>query len=672
MMKSKITIPRLIGFATLLLVIGAGWFVARWAMRHVPGQDPASREQTTRALTDLIPARIVEVVTGAARHGDDLRAPRPDAIESVLAGLDDVPLPTEAALAGISAQTRDTLRLRYNLGLLRFHQGDTPGAIAAFQSVLEIDPQGAYGLRSFLQIGIIRSMMNDWPGAVENFAKAVALEPGDPLAAHNLGVALRRAGRLEEAIPMLSKAATLDAANPAILTNLGNVLAQAGRLDQAEDAYRNALKLQEKNGAVRFNLGLLQLRRENLAEAEEEFQLAAGLLDGPAKARAAAFLGTTQYRRGFFGRAAESFGLAARVEPDRVDHLFNRAVAWAKSGMAAEAARSFDEALKLAPGDAAAWFGLGGARYVMGRRDEALAAYDRGLAIDSVATAPIFTVGFILFEGGKIEEAATRFRRVIAIGGQDVPRARVNLGLCLEATGRFAEAAREYEQGDPTDPRTWFNLGLVRRRLGNVQGAIEAFTKASELRPGEARYAAALGDAFLEGDHPSAAVSAYERAVKNGGDDFEILIRLARISMRLEKIGEASSWAERALKAARTGPEKARASIAEGLIHDRRGDLEAAIRSFRRATNEHRGDADAFYNLGVLLARVRSWNEAVDALRVAVRLDANHAAAWTQLGNVFAARGLRDEAVAAYQNAVRLDSAAVEANYNLQELTARR
>lgn len=668
-MKTKFTLAHWIGILALVFVLAAGIFVARWVLSSSVPLQKSEPQNITDRLTSVISPKLLDVIGG--RAGDSPRTPNIEMIESLLPGAEDLGLPSEDKLFGLTAQTRETLRLRYNLGLLKFHQGDTEGALSAFRSVLEIDPQGAYGMRSFIQIGIIYSMQENYNAAVENFMKAVVLSPEDPLALHNLGVAYMRAGKINEAIQNLSKAAALDGANIGILQNLGNVYSAANNPEAAKRTYQQALQIEPDNSEIRFNLGLIQYKTGDLAGAEESFEKAASRLTRENKARAYALLGMVRYNRGFFGAAANAFNNAAELEPIQTDYKFNQAVALAKSGMYQEAVRAFKDALSVNKNDPAFWFGLGSAYYMNGQNEESLQSYNKGLEIDSTATAPLFTSGYILMESGKIEEAAGRFRKVIELGGADAERAHVNLGLCFEAMGRYEDAEKEYRQGTKDDPRTFYNLGLVRRRLGDKKGAVDAFLKAVELKPDDARYSSVLGDAYFEADMLPAAISAYEKSLKNGGDDFEILIRIVQLYTRMERIDEAMQYVKRLIAAASISQQKARAYLAEGLIFDRRGDMAAALHSFHQAVEYDQRNSDAYYNLGVVEARLRSYDRAVDALRVAIKLKPDNAQAHTQLGNIFAARGLKTEAIKEYETAVRIDSSAVEAAFNLRELSAR-
>lgn len=668
--RSKFRPAHFMGFVALALVAGAGYFAVRWVISNQPA--PGTAPTSPSRIQELIPGRIVEALSGVSAGPDQPRAPEAGAMESA-AGIGDAMMPPfDAAVSGLSVQTRDTLRLRYNLGLLKWHQNDTAGALASFQSVLDIDPQGQYGSRAFLQMGVIYHAARDYEHAINQFRKASILDAHDPLAAHNLGLALLHAGKTPEAVTELTRAAQLDGANAGILVNLGNAHLAAGNLPAAISAYRSAISNDPEGATARFNLGLALYKSRDLTGAQEQFARSATTLQGSDKARAEAFAGMSAYERGLFGEAARAFGRAAEDEPATVNYRFNEAVALAKSGMRADAAQSYRKALTVASSDAAAWFGLGGVLYMDGQMAPALEAYNHGLSLDSTSTSALFTSGYILFSRGELSAAVTRFNAVIERHGPEASRAWVNLGLCLEAQGNLSAAADAYAKGDPADPRTFYNLGLVRRRMNNNAGAAEAFQRAVQLKPADERYQAALGDAYLESGRPDAALGAYQKALAaSGEEDFELLIRMASIATRLERSADVSGYINRSLEAAHSGPDKARAFLAEGVWFDRKGDIAAALTSFRRAVTEDRTNPDVYFNLGVVLARVQSWDESVGALRTAIRLKPDNAPAWTQLGNVFAARGLKDEAARAYSEAVRIDSATVDATFNLQELNAR-
>ncbi|WP_161967365.1 rhomboid family intramembrane serine protease [Fimbriiglobus ruber] len=69
----------------------------------------------------------------------------------------------------------------------------------------------------------------------------------------------------------------------------------------------------------------------------------------------------------------------------------------------------------------------------------------------------------------------------------------------LEAD-RNEQAVRRYEAAlarNPTDADSWFNLGFVRQRTGQVEGAVDAFQRASKMRPYDQTFRRSWLDAKL-------------------------------------------------------------------------------------------------------------------------------------------------------------------------------
>lgn len=642
--------------AGLFVVLG----LEDWNQRMEPAQSDLGR-----LAEKILPKDIAERIRRGAV--DEPRPPDVKSIESRTDGLADFDPIDDESLRSLSAQTRETLQTRYNLGLVKYYDGDTVGAIRAFRSVLDLDAQSVYGRRSFIQLGLIRDQAGMHDEAIEAFKNAVNLDPRDAVAAHNLGMAHFHAGNPGEAVRWLEKAAQLDAANSRFLQNLGNAWLASDNPERAEQAYREAIKLDPKNAEAHFNLGIQLHNSDRYEEAAGHLAAAADGLSGDAKARAYSFHGLTQYKRGLFGDAAESYRKAYQVKPD-VDHLFNRAVALAKSGLRDEAVKGFEQVVTAQPNDSHAWFGLGGAHYLSNQLDQALKAYEQGLRIAPNASGPLFTVGYILYQKGELDRAERAFERVIALGGEDAARARVNLGLIHEARGKVPDAISQYERGDPTDARTFYNLGLARRRISDHAGAVEAFQRAVELNPNEARYKIALAESYQEIRRPEAALASFEEALKTGGDDFAVLIRLAKLATRLERRQDAREWIARALVVAERGEEKAQAWLAKAIYEGAVGDLDAALSALEEARKADPNNADVYYNLGVLYARQLRYDAAVDALQVAIRLRPDYASAYTQLGNIYYRRGLNGEAARAYERAVELDSAAIDAAFNLSQV----
>src|SRR5712692_9468419 len=73
------------------------------------------------------------------------------------------------------------------------------------------------------------------------------------------------------------------------------------------------------------------------------------------------------------------------------------------------------------------------------------------------------------------KEAAAEFKKALDLAPNSA-RERVNYGLALLRAGQTKEGTAELlkaQKQDPTIPHTWFNLGMVFKKDGDYQHAIE-------------------------------------------------------------------------------------------------------------------------------------------------------------------------------------------------------
>lgn len=99
--------------------------------------------------------------------------------------------------------------------------------------------------------------------ALEAYRAALRLKPGLSDIRNNLGMALRMAGRLDEAEAELRQAPPA----PEVLVNLSSVQKERGAFADAEATLRQALKVAPDNPVLRYNWALLMLLLNRTAEA---------------------------------------------------------------------------------------------------------------------------------------------------------------------------------------------------------------------------------------------------------------------------------------------------------------------------------------------------------------------------------------------------------------------
>lgn len=208
-------------------------------------------------------------------------------------------------------------------GLIARHQGDLPGALAAFRAAQAKEPSSLLALRVF-------ETQRDAEGlepAMAFLADWIDQHPDDGLAAATLGQAYQGLGRSEEARALLERALAQAPDNALLLNNLAMVSADLDA-PQALDYARRAYQLLPSAAEIGDTLGWILVRRGELDEGLRYLR--------DAQSRAGSDDPGISYHIGYalnaLGRTAEAIGeleqaagseAQAGQEPDRkrIDRL---------------------------------------------------------------------------------------------------------------------------------------------------------------------------------------------------------------------------------------------------------------------------------------------------------------------------------------------------------------
>ena len=161
-------------------------------------------------------------------------------------------------------------------------------------------------------------------GAVSHFAAVAEVQDTLPSAQFNLGTALMRAGRLEEASERLRRALALDGRYVSARINLANTLAALGRLDEAESQCREGLTLDPENAVLVNNLGQVVLLRGRRPDAVRQFRRAASL--DPRYAEPHFNIGRAAAEAGDLEEASAELRRAVLLRPDWMEAQLELAV----------------------------------------------------------------------------------------------------------------------------------------------------------------------------------------------------------------------------------------------------------------------------------------------------------------------------------------------------------
>jgi Flp pilus assembly protein TadD len=182
---------------------------------------------------------------------------------------------------------------------------------------------------------------------------------------------------------------------------------------------------------------------------------------------------------------------------------------------------------------------------------------------------------------------------------------RVRQGKPDQAVGWFQVAAT----AAPDDPEIWRWLATVRRRLGDIPGAVQAWRRVLALSPDEWQARNDLGTALMEARAFEEADAAFREAFARASDSPVVAVNRATLDARRGRQADAIATLQASLT---RHPDHAPAHAALGFVFRDQGQLPEAASAFRRAVTLAPDNASAVCGLGRALLEGGLADQALD------------------------------------------------------------
>ncbi len=241
-------------------------------------------------------------------------------------------------------------------------------------------------------------------------------------------------------------------------------------------------------------------------------------------------------------------------DPKRLAPLnesFNVALDAFSNGRAAEALDRFHDILRARPDFVTARTSAATVLLAQGRAGEAVALLRAAPADQAGSPELSAKLGAALQAAGDLDGAAAAFERARAAGDGN-PDLYNALGVVYARMGK-ADRARQMFQAlldrDPNAAGTWYNLALLELDHRQVDQGIAALRRAVAANPAYADAWQALG-ATLYGRDPSAAIDAWTRAERLRPGDYDLLYNLGVALSENNRRAEALPYLERFVREA--------------------------------------------------------------------------------------------------------------------------
>jgi tetratricopeptide (TPR) repeat protein len=134
-------------------------------------------------------------------------------------GADNIAL-AEASLEIARLLSPSSVDVHHTAGVLRFLEGDFPGAVESFNTAVSLAPD-RHDL--YWSLGEAHRRNGNWPDATTAYGQATTLAPDEARYHYSLARAYRKTDRTEEAIKSYEMALTLDPGNDAASRELAEL-----------------------------------------------------------------------------------------------------------------------------------------------------------------------------------------------------------------------------------------------------------------------------------------------------------------------------------------------------------------------------------------------------------------------------------------------------------------
>ena len=432
------------------------------------------------------------------------------------------------------------------------------GATYAVQRHITSSRYAAMGVFAVLVIGLgilTWRQATIYQDEIAIFRHITSHNPTAYNAYHNLGSALFRADRAEEAYEASLKAVELQPNRSGTHANVASALVLLKRYDEAEEYIKRALELDPRNGGAWQNYGSLLFQQQRYEEAVATFQKMIDL--GADLILAHGAIADSYYQLGHHAKAmewldraqaltptpseqnklsrlsakvqlalgktekAEQYLIQAGLDGDshqEIWRLLELQKMSAEQGDTDKASGYLQRILKLADGNPETLQSVADTLREQKQYTEAIEVYRRILATDLNSPVAYGGMGDALFRLERYEEAIESLERSIELHA--IPSSTIDplllMGQAASKLGRLPDATQYYERAVELGSQNVNALGhlaTTRFQEKRYEDALRLFVLAREDNPGVAQIHSNIGAALYHLGRLEEAIRSYETAL---------------------------------------------------------------------------------------------------------------------------------------------------------------
>ena len=266
---------------------------------------------------------------------------------------------------------------------------------------------------------------------------------------------------------------------------IGLCVAGCAKKDTGSDTA--ILETKEAAGNDKLSLrmqGIAYMGAGDYAAAERSFQAALKTSNGIVKKvdiDISYYLGVCEFKLGKFNEAIDTFSAIIGIDEKAEDAYYMRGKVELVKGDKSAALSDYDRAVELKPSKYTLYQKIYIDLYDAGYESEAGAYIGR--AVDANEKMGDYQRGVFAYYMGNFDEARNYLEKARSSKKEEA-RLIIYLGRCYDALGDTDYAASLYQsylEGNAADATMYNELGLIRLKLSDNEGALAAFQKGIEL-----------------------------------------------------------------------------------------------------------------------------------------------------------------------------------------------
>ena len=385
-------------------------------------------------------------------------------------------------------------RWRHLLGILFRLQGRLEDAEREFSKALELAPEATW---TRYRRGSVRLDLSRFEEAAADFRGVLERDPDHPAALGSLGNLLVHLERHAEALPLFERALMVQPQATSLNHGLGLALRAAGRVDEA----RTALQRNRQGQPRYFDPWVAEIERR-IVNRENLFHA-----------------GNAAIRKGELDDAIRFLETFLQEDPEHSEGRLSLANAYLLAGRRAEGIERLRGLLDEEPSVRGAARLMADALAKSGRLEESLAFYEKAHAQDPEAAATVADWATVLARLGRGAEGLARLRPLVEGRAQNT-YARLKYAILLATGDGQGEARRLLEElamapGLRGERRAeaWYHVGRLDRLEGREESAEAAWEEALRLDPESDLALSALAPALARRGQLEASIGLYRRWV---------------------------------------------------------------------------------------------------------------------------------------------------------------